>query len=221
MNKESALANLGLSGNEDTATVARVYGERLSAVQEQLVKAQTDADRGECQTKLSELVEAYEFVTQHGPIHEEPRTTLRRPCMRTAHRAGAAPPPHRHVRAHGAGRGAVEPPRDRRAARAGRHGQRLRRARSPQGRRRRDQGAAPGPAVQHRGEGALPRRGESLLQSVASEHRARARRRRERQLLLLLDGAAEGPQAAPAHRGLRRARIASSPSTKSPTSRAS
>jgi len=66
MNKESALANLGLSGNEDTATVARVYGERLSAIQDQLVKAQTDAERGNCSTKLSQLVESYEFVTQTG-----------------------------------------------------------------------------------------------------------------------------------------------------------
>jgi tRNA A-37 threonylcarbamoyl transferase component Bud32 len=66
MNKESALANLGLSGNEDTATVARVYGERLSAIQDQLVKAQTDAERGDYSTKLSQLVESYEFVTQTG-----------------------------------------------------------------------------------------------------------------------------------------------------------
>ena len=66
MNKESALASLGLSGNEDTATVARAYGERLSAVQDQLIKAQTDAERGDCQTKLSQLVESYEFVTQTG-----------------------------------------------------------------------------------------------------------------------------------------------------------
>jgi len=66
MNKESALASLGLSGSEDTSTVARVYGERLSAVQDQLVKAQTDAERGDCQTKLSQLVEAYELVTQTG-----------------------------------------------------------------------------------------------------------------------------------------------------------
>ena len=66
MNKESALANLGLSGNEDTSTVARVYGERLSAVQDQLIKAQTDAERGDCRTKLSELVESYELVTQTG-----------------------------------------------------------------------------------------------------------------------------------------------------------
>lgn len=66
MNKESALANLGLQGSEDTATVARVYGERLSVVQDQLIKAQTDAERGNCQTKLSQLVESYELVTQTG-----------------------------------------------------------------------------------------------------------------------------------------------------------
>jgi len=66
MNKESALANLGLSGSEDTATVARIYGERLSAIQDQLIKAQTDAERGDCSTKLSQLVESYEFVTQTG-----------------------------------------------------------------------------------------------------------------------------------------------------------
>lgn len=66
MNKESALANLGLSGSEDTATVARVYGERLSVVQDQLIKAQTDAERVDCRTKLSELVESYELVTQTG-----------------------------------------------------------------------------------------------------------------------------------------------------------
>ena len=66
MNKESALANLGLSGSEDTATVARAYGERLSAMQDQLVKAGTDAERGDWQTKLSQLVESYEFVTQTG-----------------------------------------------------------------------------------------------------------------------------------------------------------
>jgi serine/threonine protein kinase len=66
MNKESALATLGLSGSEDTATVARVYGERLSVVQDQLIKAQTDAERGQCQTKLSQLVESYEFVTGTG-----------------------------------------------------------------------------------------------------------------------------------------------------------
>jgi serine/threonine protein kinase len=66
MNKESALANLGLQGSEDTATVARVYGERLSVVQDQLIKAQTEAERGDCQTQLSQLVESYELVTQTG-----------------------------------------------------------------------------------------------------------------------------------------------------------
>ena len=158
---------------------------------------------------------------RHGPLHEGRRERIarRRSCAPAPRWPSAAAP--RHVRAHGAGRGAVEPSGDRRIARSGRHGQRVRRARSSQGRGRRDQGAAPGPAVQHRGEGALPRRGKSFLQPVASEHRARARRRRERRLLLLLDGAAEGPQPAPAHRGVSTARIASSPSTKSPTSRAS
>jgi serine/threonine protein kinase len=66
MNKESALANLGLTGNEDTSTVARVYGERLSVVQDDLIKAQTDAERVECRTKLSQLVESYELVTKTG-----------------------------------------------------------------------------------------------------------------------------------------------------------
>jgi serine/threonine protein kinase len=66
MNKESALANLGLSGSEDTATVARVYGERLSVVQDQLIKAGTDAERGACRTQLSQLVESYELVTGTG-----------------------------------------------------------------------------------------------------------------------------------------------------------
>ena len=66
MNREAALASLGLSGDEDAATIARVYGQRLSVVHEQLVSAQTDADRIAQQTKLSNLVEAYEFVTGSG-----------------------------------------------------------------------------------------------------------------------------------------------------------
>jgi Protein kinase domain len=66
MNKEAALSKLGLSGNEDPKTLARTYGERLSAVQQQLVSAQTDAERTACQTTLSELVEAYELVTGTG-----------------------------------------------------------------------------------------------------------------------------------------------------------
>jgi serine/threonine protein kinase len=93
MNKESALANLGLSGNEDTATVARVYGERLSAVQNQLVKAQTDAERGECQTKLSQLVESYEFVTQTGRHTKAAANESSATVMRTATELAAATPP--------------------------------------------------------------------------------------------------------------------------------
>jgi serine/threonine protein kinase len=87
MNKESALANLGLTGSEDTATVARAYGERLSAVQDQLVKAGTDAERGDWQTKLSQLVESYEFVTQTGrytkAANDSSATVMRTDAMRT------------------------------------------------------------------------------------------------------------------------------------------
>jgi serine/threonine protein kinase len=93
MNKESALANLGLSGHEDTATVARVYGERLSVVQDQLIKAQTDAERGECQTKLSQLVESYEFVTQSGRHTRAAANESSATVMRTGTELAAAAPP--------------------------------------------------------------------------------------------------------------------------------
>jgi hypothetical protein len=66
MNREAALASLGLQGNEDHATVARIYGERLAVVQGQLVSAQTDADRGAYAAKLAELSEAYELITGTG-----------------------------------------------------------------------------------------------------------------------------------------------------------
>src|SRR5690606_121726 len=66
MNKEAALASLGLQGNEDHATVARVYGERLAAVQGQLVSAQTDAERNAHGARLAELSQAYELVTGSG-----------------------------------------------------------------------------------------------------------------------------------------------------------
>src|SRR5262245_48715866 len=92
MNKESALANLGLAGNEDTATVARVYGERLSVIQDQLVKAGTDAERGDCQNKLSQLVQSYEFVTQSGRYTgaaNDSSATVMRTASELA--AGAAP----------------------------------------------------------------------------------------------------------------------------------
>lgn len=72
MNKEAALASLGLQGTEDHATVARVYGERLSAVQERLVSAQTDSDRNTQGAKLAELSEAYEVVTGTGRYTQAP-----------------------------------------------------------------------------------------------------------------------------------------------------
>jgi serine/threonine protein kinase len=92
MNKESALANLGLSGNEDTATVARVYGERLSVVQDQLVKATTDAERGACQTQLSQLVESYEFVTGTGRYTQAANDSSAT-VLRTGTELAAATPP--------------------------------------------------------------------------------------------------------------------------------
>lgn len=93
MNKDAALANLGLSGSEDTATVARVYGERLSVVQDQLIKAQTDAERGECQTKLSQLVESYEFVTQTGRHTKVAANESSATVMRTGTEIAAGAPP--------------------------------------------------------------------------------------------------------------------------------
>ena len=66
MNKEAALASLGLQGTEDHATVARVYGERLAVVQERLVSAQTDAERNTQGAMLAELSQAYEMVTGTG-----------------------------------------------------------------------------------------------------------------------------------------------------------
>jgi len=66
MNKEAALADLGLQGNEDHATVARVYGERLAVVQERLIAAQTDVDRNTHGAQLAKLSEAYEYITGSG-----------------------------------------------------------------------------------------------------------------------------------------------------------
>ena len=66
MNRDAALANLGLQGTEGHATVARVYGERLAVVQARLVSAQTDAERNTEGAKLAELSESYELVTGTG-----------------------------------------------------------------------------------------------------------------------------------------------------------
>lgn len=72
MNREAALANLGLQGTEDRATVARVYGERLAVVQARLVSAQTDAERNTEGGKLAELSESYELVTGTGRYTNAP-----------------------------------------------------------------------------------------------------------------------------------------------------
>jgi hypothetical protein len=81
MNREAALANLGLQGTEDHATVARVYGERLAVVQAQLVSAQTDAERNTQGAKLAQLSESYELVTGTGrytnPPNDNTATQLR------------------------------------------------------------------------------------------------------------------------------------------------
>lgn len=66
MNKEAALAILGLCGDENRASVTRTYGERLAFVQEQLVSAQSEAERNAHGAKLAELSQAYELVTGTG-----------------------------------------------------------------------------------------------------------------------------------------------------------
>lgn len=75
MNKEAALAKLGLTGAEDVATVARVYGQRLTALQRQAATAQSDSERTSHQTQIHELVEAYELVT--GAPNDATATELR------------------------------------------------------------------------------------------------------------------------------------------------
>lgn len=91
MNKEAALASLGLQGTEDHATVARVYGERLSAVQERLVSAQTDADRNTHGAKLAELSEAYEVVTGTGRYTKAPADDPNATAMRSGTTMSAPP----------------------------------------------------------------------------------------------------------------------------------
>ena len=66
MDKHAALAQLGLSGGEDPGMVTKAYSARLATVQEKLISAQTEADRIHSQTQLSQLVEAFELVTQTG-----------------------------------------------------------------------------------------------------------------------------------------------------------
>ena len=99
--------------------MARVYGERLSVVQEQLIKAQTDADRSNAGRSSSELVEAYELVTQTGRYTKAAANESLATVMRSGTEMAAAAPHARHAGAHGAGRGTVEPAGDRRTARQG------------------------------------------------------------------------------------------------------
>ncbi len=89
MNRNAALARLGLTGEEDPARVTRAYGQRLARLQEQLVSAQTDAEREQHQNALSGLVEAYEFLTGSG-LFTRARSN---DSSATAMRDPATPPP--------------------------------------------------------------------------------------------------------------------------------
>lgn len=66
MNKEAALAILGLDGNEDRVMVARAYGERLAALQERLMSAQSEVECNAHGAELAELGEAYGMLTGTG-----------------------------------------------------------------------------------------------------------------------------------------------------------
>lgn len=66
MNKEAALAILGLQGDESRDSVTRTYRERLAFVQEQLVSVQSEVERNAHGAKLAELSQAYELVTGTG-----------------------------------------------------------------------------------------------------------------------------------------------------------
>jgi serine/threonine protein kinase len=66
MNREAALTILGLEGNEDRVMVARAYGERLAALREQLMSAQSEVECNAHGAQLAELGEAYEMLTGTG-----------------------------------------------------------------------------------------------------------------------------------------------------------
>jgi len=93
MDRTAALAHLGLTGNEDPGGVTKAYSERLATVQERLVSAQTEADRVQSQTKLSELVEAFELVTSSGRYTKFRNNDAGATVMRSAEEiaAGTAP----------------------------------------------------------------------------------------------------------------------------------
>jgi serine/threonine protein kinase len=83
MNKSAALEKLGLTGTEDSAGVMRAYGHQLATAQEKLVSAQTEADRSQHQTKISELVEAYEYLTESGRYTKAPADDASATMMRS------------------------------------------------------------------------------------------------------------------------------------------
>ncbi|HEU4485849.1 MAG TPA: serine/threonine-protein kinase [Povalibacter sp.] len=72
MDRNAALARLGLTGGEDAVVITRAYGEQLASVQEKLVAAQNDTERLQHQTSMSTLVEAYEYLTQTGRYTRPP-----------------------------------------------------------------------------------------------------------------------------------------------------
>lgn len=87
MNKEAALAVLGLRGDENQAGVTRVYGECLAVVQDQLVSAQSEVERNTHGAKLAELSQAYELVTgtgRYATSNEAGATVLRPDTLSSA-----------------------------------------------------------------------------------------------------------------------------------------
>jgi hypothetical protein len=72
MDRNAALAQLGLTGSEDAVVITRAYGQQLASVQEKLVAAQNDTERLQHQTSMSTLVEAYEYLTQTGRYTRPP-----------------------------------------------------------------------------------------------------------------------------------------------------
>jgi hypothetical protein len=63
MNKNAAMARLGLTGTEDVNSITRAYSDRLDQAQQQLLASQTSAARQHSQTQMAELVEAYGLLT--------------------------------------------------------------------------------------------------------------------------------------------------------------
>jgi tRNA A-37 threonylcarbamoyl transferase component Bud32 len=65
-NMENALALLGLSSTADPAALWDAYIERLGVLQNQLIRATTDAQQQELQTQLARLVAAYQLLRKAG-----------------------------------------------------------------------------------------------------------------------------------------------------------